>query len=80
MSAKAAGQQVVLIAREYHDPQKPPLDIVSGDADTVREQLIAGETVIGSVLAERAGLKVGDNISFETEDGTKEFQHRRHRQ
>lgn len=73
VSAQAAGQKVVLIAREYHDAKKPPLDIVSGDADTVREKLIAGETVVGSVLAERAGLKVGDDISFETEDGTKQF-------
>ena len=73
VSAKAAGQQVVLIARGYNDPQKPPLDIISGNLDNVRQQLLDGETVIGSVLAERAGLKVGDNISFETEDGTKEF-------
>jgi putative ABC transport system permease protein len=73
VSAKAAGEQIVLIAREYNDPQKPPLDIVSGDAATIRDRLLAGDTVIGSVLAERAGLKVGDNISFEVEDGTKEF-------
>ncbi|HEY2761327.1 MAG TPA: FtsX-like permease family protein, partial [Pirellulales bacterium] len=73
VSAKAAGQQVILIARDYSDPHKPPFDIVSGDADSVRERLHAGDTVIGSVLAERARLKVGDNISFETEDGTKQF-------
>jgi len=73
VSAKAAGQQIVLIARGYTDPQKPPLEIISGKPDSVRERLLAGDTVIGSVLAERAGHKVGDNISFETEDGTKQF-------
>ncbi|HEY4233259.1 MAG TPA: FtsX-like permease family protein [Lacipirellulaceae bacterium] len=73
VSAKAAGEQVILIAREYHDTKKPPMDIVSGDRDMVRERLIAGDTVIGSVLAERAGLKVGDEIPFETEDGTQQF-------
>jgi putative ABC transport system permease protein len=73
VSAKAAGQQIILIARDYGDPSKPPFDIVSGNADAVRDRLHAGDTVIGSVLAERAGLKVGDNISFETEDGNKQF-------
>jgi putative ABC transport system permease protein len=73
VSAKAAGEQVIVIAREYNDSHKPPFDIVSGDANTVRDHLLAGETVIGSVLAERAGLKVGGDISFETENGPKQF-------
>jgi putative ABC transport system permease protein len=73
VSAKVAGQQVILIAREYNSPQEPPLEIVSGDPKTVRDRLMAGEAVISSVLAERTGLKIGEEIPFETEDGTKQF-------
>lgn len=69
VSVKAAGEQVSMIVRKFDNPELQEFDLVSGNPDTVRESLHNGETVIGSVLAERAKLKVGDTITMQTKDG-----------
>lgn len=73
VSAKAAGEQVIMVVRGFADATLHDFDLVSGDAQTIRDRLRAGETVIGSVLAERAGLKVADSISLQTEQGEQPF-------
>ena len=69
VSVKAAGEQVIMVVRGFENPELQDFDLVSGDPATIRERLRKGDTVIGSVLAERAKLKVGDNISIPTQNG-----------
>lgn len=73
VAAKAEDQQVILIVRNFTDSRTQEFEIVSGDSQTIRASLQSGETVIGSVLAERAKKKVGDTISLTTDEGVKEF-------
>ena len=73
VSAKAAGEQVIMIVRGFDDADLQDFDLVSGDPQTVRESLRQGEVVVGSVLAERTGLKVGNSISLHTESGEQHF-------
>lgn len=73
VSVKAAGERTILIARDHTSPDVPDLDLVSGDAATLRKKLHDGEVALGSVLAERAKLKVGDEITLETDKGSQKF-------
>ncbi len=72
--ARAAGLPVILIARSFPTGAVPDFDLESGDPQTLLQQLRDGQVVLGSVLAERAGLKRGDAVSLETDQGTQEFQ------
>lgn len=73
VQARASGRQVVVIVREFSDPEHMYLNLEKGDRVKVRGQLLAGDVVIGSVLAQRTGLKLGQMIPIETREGTKEF-------
>lgn len=73
VSVKAAGEQVIMIVRSFDDPELQEFDLVSGDPSRVRASLGTGEVVIGSVLAERAKLKVGDDILLQTKQGEHKF-------
>ncbi|MEO7402124.1 MAG: FtsX-like permease family protein, partial [Burkholderiales bacterium] len=70
---KAGGERALLIAREHSSPEPPDLELTSGDIKSLRDQLIAGKVALGSVLAERAKLKVGDEIALETDKGAQKF-------
>jgi putative ABC transport system permease protein len=72
-SIKLQGEVVNLLARDHIEPGKPDLDIVSGDPDTLRESFKNGAVAIGSVLAQRLKLKVGDKIELDTDKGDKSF-------
>src|SRR5690606_30456898 len=56
IQAEANGQQVILIIRGFHDPELQAFDLESGDPADVRDQLKAGQVVLGSVFAQRTGL------------------------
>ena len=73
VSAKSAGQQVIIVVRNFDDPELMDFDMVAGDETTIRDRLVAGEAVVGSVLAQRANLKPGDELPLETEAGVKKF-------
>jgi putative ABC transport system permease protein len=73
VAAQAAGQEVVLIVRGYDDPDLQAFDLVDADANDVRQKLHAGEVVLGSVFAERAKLKPGDEVPLKTESGETRF-------
>jgi putative ABC transport system permease protein len=73
VGTKVGEEQVVMIVRKFDDPELQEFDLVEGDPNTVRNSLAKGEVVLGSVLAERAKLKAGDNIKLQTEQGEKEF-------
>lgn len=65
VSARSGTTPVLVIARSLSDKVKLPFDGPEQDAATLRAQLRAGEVVIGTVLATRTGLKVGDEIDIE---------------
>ena len=73
VAAEVAGQQIILVVRGYEDPELQGFDLVAGETDDVRRRLKEGQVVVGSVFSERAGLKVGDEVSVPTEDGEKKF-------
>ncbi|NLX97622.1 MAG: ABC transporter permease [Rhodopirellula sp.] len=71
VQAKAAGQSVVIIVRQFSDPEQMYFDLEKGDPREVRRRLHAGDVVIATVLAQRTGLGVGDEIPVETREGTR---------
>jgi len=62
-----------LIARDHTEEGPPDLDVISGDPNSLREQFKHGEVALGSVLAQRMHLKVGDKIELDTSKGKKGF-------
>ncbi|MFZ5828861.1 MAG: ABC transporter permease [Planctomycetota bacterium] len=72
-AANAEGQSVVVIARDFKPGHETYLDLRSGDPALVRQRLHEGQVVIGTVLAQRAGLGVGDKLKIETRLGPKEI-------
>jgi putative ABC transport system permease protein len=64
---------VIAVAREYKDPERPSFDLISGDRDFLRQNLLAGQVVIGSVLSQKLNLKVGGFLPLETKEGIKEL-------
>lgn len=70
---EAAGENPILIAREHKSLEPPDLDLIKGDISKLRDQLLAGEVALGSVLAERTKLKVGDDLKLESAKGEQSF-------
>lgn len=70
---EAGDEQATIVARDHSAPEAPDLDIVEGDLSKLREQFIKGEVAVGSVLAERLKMKIGDAITLEPEGGPKKF-------
>lgn len=69
-SAQVAGHPVFVIARDFAEPELP-ISLYRADQATVRQQLRNGEVVIGTVLAQEAGIQAGDDITLETREGPK---------
>jgi putative ABC transport system permease protein len=63
----------VAIVREFPATAPLPLDLVAGDPKRLRRQLHDGEVVLGTVLAQRLKLGVGDKLRLETRDGPREL-------
>ncbi len=70
---KVDGQSVTVVARELSDPKHLYMNLEHSDKDEVRQQLFAGQVVVGSVLAQRLGLHAGEMVSLETREGPKKF-------
>jgi putative ABC transport system permease protein len=69
--------QVIVIARKYigRRPDEPPnFDLITGERSQLREQLLAGKVVVGSVLAQKLNIDVGDKIPLQTKEGLHEFE------
>jgi putative ABC transport system permease protein len=64
---------VIVVARDFAPKAPLYLDLVSGTPDEVCQRVINGEVVIGTVLAERAGLRPGEQIEIETRQGPRRF-------
>jgi putative ABC transport system permease protein len=71
VQAEAEGQSVVVIARDFPPDRPLFLNLAGGDEDQIHRELAAGAVVIGTVLAERTGLKAGDEITLKTLQGPK---------
>jgi putative ABC transport system permease protein len=60
----------IVVARGFPGKQPPAFDLIEGDASRLREDLKEGKIVIGSVLAHKLNLHVGDQLPLETAGGT----------
>ncbi|MCI0361771.1 MAG: ABC transporter permease, partial [Planctomycetaceae bacterium] len=63
--------KAICIARQFTDPGPPPFDLIHGNRHSLRDQLMAGDIVVGSVLAQKLGVRLGDSIQLETVAGIK---------
>jgi len=71
--ATAAGESAVVIVREFTSDAQVYFDLTSGDPQQVRSEILQGDVVIGTVLAQRTGLTLGDTISIDTRKGPQPF-------
>lgn len=62
---KIGEQAVKVIARDFRERARLPLALRDGDPDSVRQQLVGGEAIVSSILAQKLGVKVGDTITLE---------------
>jgi len=69
VSARAGELSVIAIVRQFNSPTQDYFDLVQGKEDQVMQGIRQGQVVLGSVLAERAQLNVGDEIELETNEG-----------
>ncbi|MCE5266687.1 MAG: ABC transporter permease [Planctomycetaceae bacterium] len=69
-TAEGGKQPVTVFVRDFTDKGNLPLVIKSGDAATVREELAKGKVVLGTTLASRLHVGVGDKIKLETRQGS----------
>lgn len=63
--ASIEGRSATLLTRQIREYETLPIDLIEGDAAALRSRLMAGEAVIGSVLARRLHLHEGDSVRIE---------------
>jgi putative ABC transport system permease protein len=63
----------VLTVRDFSPSDPLPLDLKVGEENDVRRRLEQGEVVLGAMLAQRAHLSVGDDVTLDTLNGPKPF-------
>lgn len=64
-TARVGDTVAVIVARDLPDDQPLPLEPVGATEADVRAALDRGEAVAGTVLAQRAGVKPGDEVAVE---------------
>ncbi len=69
VGARTDGFAVVIVAREFSTRGRKFFDVVHGTPEEIFDGLEQGNVVVGSVLAERAKLELGDDLSIETQAG-----------
>ncbi len=69
LPAEIGDQPVLVLARTFAPDRPLPLDLQSGDENTVRARLLVGEAVLGTGLAQRLGLRPGDVFKLTTSHG-----------
>jgi putative ABC transport system permease protein len=69
VSARTGELSVIVIVRQFNSKTQDYFDLVQGDEDQVMQGIREGKVVLGSVLAERTQLSVGDLIELETTEG-----------
>jgi putative ABC transport system permease protein len=68
----SAGHPVFVVARQYNGDDLA-IDLYHAEAADVRKRLRQGEVVVGTVFAQRAGVKPGDELAIETRHGVRKF-------
>lgn len=68
---EAEGLEVMIIAREYPSDDMTAVDPKVIAPALLRQKMHEGEVTIGSVLAQRTGLKEGDSLEIQTREGPK---------
>jgi putative ABC transport system permease protein len=68
-SARANELGVIVVARDFSDPSRRVFHITQGDEQQLFAGLKRGEVVLGSVFAERAKVRLGEEIRLETPAG-----------
>jgi putative ABC transport system permease protein len=71
INVTSGNQPVLLCIRGFTDKDTLPLVLKEGNMEEVRRGLSRGELVIGTVLANRMGKKVGDELELTTPKGKK---------
>jgi len=71
--ATAEGRQVVVLARPFSADRPLPMDLYRGDPEKVLAGLLRDEVVLGAGLAFRTGLGVGDMVTLQTREGSRQF-------
>jgi len=69
VSARAEEFSVIVIVRQFNSSTQDFFDLVQGQESQVMQGIHEGKVVLGSVLAERMQLSVGDSIELETNEG-----------
>ncbi len=69
VSARIGKQPALVVISDVTQADRLPLHLSNGEPDAVMRRLRAGEVVIGSVLAQRNGIAVGDAIAVELPGG-----------
>ena len=71
--ARVRGLPTLIIAREFSSAQPLPWEALSISEANLRAELGQGHVIIGSALANRAGLSVGDLVRVEVAGASSEF-------
>ncbi len=66
---RAEGEDVLIMARQFLPGEPLPMFIKDADPKEVVRRLAEGQVVIGTVLAQKTGRKVGDMLKIETSHG-----------
>lgn len=73
VECRAGDLNPIVITRQYDEQGKLNVDLVSGDADRLGEQLRGGGVAVSSVIAQKLDLHVGSTITLETANGPREY-------
>jgi putative ABC transport system permease protein len=71
--ARIGDQPIILIARDFPEDMPLPVVLQQGDPATLREQLAAGEVLLGTALANRLHKRQGEEVVLETPSGERHF-------
>jgi putative ABC transport system permease protein len=71
-SLSVADRRVFVVAMEFTGNELP-LDLYRASPTDTRRRLLAGEVVVGTVLAQRAGIHPDDEITLKTPHGDRQF-------
>lgn len=73
VKATSGENSIIVLVREFKQQRQVYFDLIDGDGDEALRRLPEGAVVVGSVLAQRAALKLGDVIPLETREGTRQL-------
>jgi len=69
VQVKVGDEGAILLARSFDDRTAATLDVAIGDRAEVIQGLLVGQAVIGTALAQRLKLHVGDELPLRTRKG-----------